>query len=319
MDLIVAAPDWRELGVINRFKTFDCVNSLGYEIKDNDFELKMTRAQWEVFKIQKGYFVYINGTEFGGKVEGVNVSGETVTITGLTWRGALAMPVIPSVEYKFIGEANAAIKGAVDGRNFEHYISAENNTGIAVDSVFEYPNVLQALTEGLQAVGMRLNVKFYNGFITLSAVSVSDYSEKIDLSEDYPNASIKATDDISCYKNHFIAVGKDGLTVQRWMQEDGVLLEARPSGWTDRSVFIKSENETDSAKLLEAIEKKKESCLPKKLIEIILGDAQLNVELGDVVAGRERITGFYTTGRIYKKILRIDNDKNKITLNHEVK
>lgn len=83
--------------------------------------------------------------------------------------------------------------------------------------------------------------------------------------------------------------------------------------------MIKNDNETDSAKLEEAIEKKKESCLPKKTIEIILGGAQLNVELGDVVAGRERITGFYTVERIYRKILRIDNEKNKITLSHEVK
>lgn len=238
MDLIVAAPDWREMGVINRFKTFDCVNSLGYEYKDNDFELKMSRAQWEIFKIQKGYFIYINGTEFGGKVEGINVADETVAVTGSTWRGALAMPIIPNGAYNFIGEANAEIKAALNGRNFEHYLVANENSGAAVNSVFEYPKLLEVLTEGLQSAGMRLDIKFYNGFVTLSAVPAADYSEKIDLSEDYPNSSIKAADDISGYKNHFIAVGKDGLTVQKWMSEDGTLTGA-PIGAVGQKRFDK--------------------------------------------------------------------------------
>ncbi len=319
MEIIVANNALNELGIVQEFVSFDCVNSKGYEKKDNDFELKMTVSQWDKYKIKKGYFIYINGTEFGGEVEGITVNGDSVTLNGITWRGMLSRPIIVNPSYRFLGEANSAVLSAVSGQNLPgFFVISQLNTGINVDASFAYPKLLQAITEGLANSGMRLDVNFYNGIVTLKATKVVDRTSEIDISGDYSGAAIKAVDDLSTYLNHYIAVGKDGVTVQRWMDVNGDFYTDYIGG-VNRSCLIQSENETDTAKLREQIVKKGKDNIPKKTIEINLNETELNVELGDKVSGRERITGFKMTGEIYKKILRIEKERNKITLKHEVK
>lgn len=321
MEIIVADSSLCELGILRDFTTFDCVNSKGYEKKDNDFEIKMTVSQWDKYQIKKGYFLYVNGTEFGGEVEGITVNGNVVTLNGITWRGMLSRPIIANKAYNFSGEANSAILSAVSGQNLpKFFIISRLNTGVSVSSTFEFPKLLQAVTEGLGNSGMRLDVNFYNGVVTLKASRVVDRSNEIDISQDYSGATIKATDDISTFHNHYIAVGKGGLLVQRWMDTNGNLFAAPINQEINRSApIITSENETDTAKLVEQITKKAKDNMPRKTIEMNLNETELNVELGDKVSGRERVTGFEIKGEIFKKILRIEKQKNKITLNYEVK
>lgn len=305
MDIIYARPDLTEIGVITAYKAFDCVSGIGTKYEDNDFELQIPAEEWERLGVEKGGYIYIPGTEYGGAIKGVISDGDDAKLVGSTWRGALAKMLINSNSYTISGEANAEITKMISGRGYDYYHVPEKNSGIILDAEVRYVNVLEAINNSFNDAAARLNIFFSLGRVVAEAVPALDYSGLIDISDDY-GITLKVTDDDSKAINHFVGVGKDGLKVERWMS-DGEILTSKPIGLVESSDFFESENQSDAEKLAEDVEKKLKEAQGTHKVDADFSGEMITADLGDTVAGRDRITGTYVKSKISKKTLHIEN------------
>lgn len=100
MDLIYTDPSRVDQGVLEAY-AFD----LSYGAEENDFEVTLGANEP---MIEPGSVVYIEGTEYGGQIDGMKVKtdGETVTYKGRTWHGILNSKVIePLAESEYMALA----------------------------------------------------------------------------------------------------------------------------------------------------------------------------------------------------------------------
>ena len=88
MDLIYMNSSMQDIGVIKAYN-FD----LAFGSDENNFELKVGVND---HCCEAGYYVYIEGTEYGGIIDAVasDTAAEEVTYTGRTWHGILNSKVL---------------------------------------------------------------------------------------------------------------------------------------------------------------------------------------------------------------------------------
>lgn len=88
MDLIYTNAKREDQGVLSAY-AFD----LSYGASENDFEMTLGANEAPV---ESGAFIYMEGTEYGGIVDGLKTStgGETITYKGRTWHGMMNSKVI---------------------------------------------------------------------------------------------------------------------------------------------------------------------------------------------------------------------------------
>lgn len=178
MDMIYANANRQDIGVIDDFKL-----DLAYGADENNFQLEMSLNQ---HCCEEGYLVYVEGSEYGGVVDEIEVDTERnkVIYTGRTWHGIMAEAVIvppKGQDYLQIsGECNAAIRALIHHVNlgdlFE--VSTENSGIIIYDiSRFRYSNLYDALRNMLFGAGAKLKMEYKKGRLLLSAVPYVDYSQ----------------------------------------------------------------------------------------------------------------------------------------------
>ena len=88
MDLIYANSSREDIGVIPDYD-FD----LAFGSDENDFELTVSRND---HCCEAGYYIYIEGTEYGGIVDAItsDTAAEDVTYSGRTWHGILNSKIL---------------------------------------------------------------------------------------------------------------------------------------------------------------------------------------------------------------------------------
>lgn len=328
ISLIAADPSRKDLGFIDNYYYFDCVNSLGSELSDNDFQLDLPADEWERYQLQRGSIAYAPDTEYGGIIDRVKSNFPRVTVSGVTWRGMMARKVIqPSAgeAYKTVsGEAHEVIRELIGDEFGDLFAVSDIDSGIYVSFQFRYQNMLDGITRMLQAAGSRLVIRYVDGTVVLQAAQIRDLSEEIDLSEDY---GVRLTADDNNYQgyNHVLCLGSGELAartvVNIWrLPYGGWTTDSnhpdRPRGLEERTIVHDYPNAETVEELTETgIEKLLENGYVKSM-QIDFAEAELDVDLGDIVAGRDRITGFYAKTRIYKKVVRFEG--GSATISHEV-
>lgn len=319
MEIIHADSLLAQLQVLQSY-SFDAVAGLATENSDNDFELIVPEESWLAEPIQLWHFLFEENSEWGGRVEGIEHVGSDIKLTGPTWRGMLARKIVkpPTGEaYKTITEmeANAAI-GELIGTSFGTLVAASlADSGIVVSGSFRYDNLLSAIHEMLANYGARLKVIFDGTVVTLSAELVSDLSDTTEMSQDYAvpiRSSIKHGESY----NHVIALGTGVLTarttVEYYRDDTTEIISATPlpDGIDDRQYVFDYPNAESLAVLQEAAQKSLAEYAPITKVEIDLSEAQ-NLQLGDIVGGRDQITGLSIKKAITQKILTINSDGEK--------
>ena len=82
------------------------------------------------------------------------------------------------------------------------------------------------------------------------------------------------------------------------------------TGMKERTSVYEMTNETDKNKMMEEGKSKLEEMLDSTTLEITIQDIEVGV--GDIVGGRERITGLYMKQPISEKILKLSNNEYSI-------
>ena len=99
MDLIYADETRKDIGVINSYDL-----DMAYGKDENDFTCSVDRND---HCCSVGFFIYAEGTEYGGIVDAIRVDTEkeSVTYSGRTWHGVLEKKVIcpdPGEDYLMV-------------------------------------------------------------------------------------------------------------------------------------------------------------------------------------------------------------------------
>lgn len=323
MDLIYTDRYHTEIGYLKRCEVDMELGSSTLSSAKNDFTITMPIDMLPK-EIEQDSLIYEIGTEFGGIVNGIgaDTSLNKATVYGTLWRGVLAQKIISpppgQAYYQARGEANKAISNLID-HQFDGLIVANDKLSeITIYRDFRYTNLLEGIEKMLAEQNARLDIKadYMDKHIhaVVSAVPVNNYSNEIELSNDY-GITLSAKK-IKNGVNHVICLGKGELTertvIHLYKQENGIIT-------TDSTYAIQGANERTITYDYSSAETEEELVEGGKKKFIEKGDEEslsiaisANVEIGDIVAARERITGIYMQKAVTQKIAKGYIDRVKI-------
>lgn len=222
MDLIYADEQKKDIGIFDAY-TLD----LSYGQDENDFELKIDRTS---HCCREGYYIYIDGEEYGGIVTAikVNTSADEITYSGPTWQGCLEKKVlIPEAGQDYLivqGEANKILGDLIERLDLSDLFVAETvDSGIQIYYQFErYVTGYTGIKAMLQDAGAKLKLAWTDGKVKLWAELVHDYSQDDEFDTSQVNLEIARS-----YRpvNHIICLGqgdlKDRAVIHLYTDENG--------------------------------------------------------------------------------------------------
>lgn len=323
MDLILANKDGNDIcSLVYTKSDFSIGNT-------NDFEISIELCDWNE-KIKVGCRVYSPKSEIGGIIGGIktDTASDTITLTGYTWRGLLKKKIIspPKNEaYKKVsGDLNDILSEIIDGTFNDVIIAKQFKSGISITYQFDrYTDMLSGLSKMLLQKNYKLKIEYVQkekgmvGFVEVSAVPVFDYSKNIELSQDSRVDFISEQVSNAC--NHLIALGKGELTdrevIHLYADRNGVI-SSKQSFFGIDEVCETYEN-TSSENLKEDALKEFGNRIAKSTFKMDIASLGLDVDIGDIVGGRDYITGISAKKPLFEKIITTENGLTSVQYNLE--
>lgn len=310
MDLIYATDEKIDLGVMQNF-TFD----LAFGSDENDFELK---TDMNNHVCRAGYFLYIENTEYGGIIDKVKVQTDTHTLIykGRTWHGILASKIFePDIGEDYLvcsGEANEVLGALIARMNLAGLFKAgSSNSGLNIKNykMNRYINGYEGIAKMLSSIGGKLKINFQEGYASLSAEPLVDYSKD----EEFDSSQLNFNVEKNYHPiNHVICLGqgelKERTVIHLYADSQGNISHTQSFFGMDE---ITATYENVNAESLEELEKGGADMLKESWnsdsVETDI-DSEENYDTGDVVGAREHITDIFVAKPITKKIVTIKGD-----------
>ena len=298
---------------------------------ENNYEIKVRRDKWRS-EYTFGNVFYVRNTEYGGIIGEVdtNTAEDTISLLGMTWRGMLDKKIIcppTGSDYKTVsGELNLILNDLVAEHFDDYFVVLQVDTGVSVTNYqFDrYCTLLAGINKMLKSVGYRLKIRYMQqergqpGYVELSAVPIVDYSEQIELSQDSQlNFTFK-----NCRNgvNHLICLGKgelqDRQVIDLYVQEDGSIgSEQYYTGVREvAATYEDTSSETDE--LEEKGREKLQELMNNTSFSMDVETLNMDVAIGDIIGGRDYLTGLYAKKPIAKKIYKVED--GKASLEYEI-
>lgn len=309
MDLIYMNASMEDIGVIRAYE-FD----LAYGSDENDFELKVST---ENHCCEAGYFVYIEGTEYGGIIDAVasDTAAEEVTYTGRTWHGILNSKVLcPDAGQDYLtvsGNANAVLGTLISRLGLTSLFAASSETSTLSFSGYSlerYITGYDGIRKMLNSVGGKLLMSYENYKVILSAVPIVDYTDDGFDSDILSFAIKKASKKI----NHLICLGKgelkDRLVLHLYADVNGNISQTQTqTGLDEYSAVYDYSSAEDADKLLAAGTQRLSELQKQDDLTISLAETDDAYDVGDIVGATDNVTGISIAVPISKKIVTIQN------------
>ena len=305
--VILADPNRKELGSIQNANVTVDLNG------NRNFSVQIARSNW-IPELTFSYFVYIPGTEYGGIIGQVltDTTLDYVELKGHSWRGRLAKKIIepPSgQDYKKVsGELNAVMKDLIEpafGRDESIdsiFYVPDTDTGVTVINYqFDrYCTLLDGITKMLKSKGYKLQITFRRnagepGKVFIEAVPIVDYSNEIELSKD---CQLNYTmEDIRDGVNHLVVTGKGELqdrnVLHLYVQKDGSIGKTQYYTGLDEIAEVYENTSTETDELEETSREKLQELMNKQTFKMDVAALGIDVNIGDIVGGRDYLTGMY--------------------------
>lgn len=331
MEFIAVDRDRKELGVIQNIKQADI------EIGDtNTFELVFLADEWLSDELPLMDYFCVYNHEIGGKIKKLKVLTEKgqVKVSGYTWRGNLAKKIIEPPEgeaYRMVsGDANEILSSLVNEEFNGMIVASKQSSGITIKSYQfnRYCTMLDGIIAMLDNVSAKLRLQYIpskevggvveNGYVEISAVPIADYSEQVEFTSE-GRIHMTATDDQTGV-NHLICLGKGELTertiLHLYVDQEGNVGQSQYYKGIDEIAETYDYSSVESEEeLLKSGTKKLNELKNKRSIEISPDD--IDVEIGDVVGGKEEITGIELKTSIIRIIYKI-NTNGTLTKQYKV-
>jgi hypothetical protein len=215
------------------------------------------------------------------------------------------------------GELNAIIKARVEAAFPGLFVGVDVSTGVTVNS-FQYDRycTLEAgLTKLLKEYGYRLNISYSQPLkaVVVSAVPIVDYSQSIELSSDMRTdyTMQKQTDGV----NHLICLGKGELknrTVYHlYTDADGNIGTTQHFFDADEIADVFDYSGGELPDLIKSGREKLEELMNANEFSMKV-DTDIEIGIGDIVGGRDYLSGMTMTAPIAGKIVKWENGTQKI-------
>lgn len=305
--VILADPNRKELGSIQNANVTVDLNG------NRNFSIQIARSNW-IPELTFSYFVYIPGTEYGGIIGQVltDTTLDYVELKGHSWRGRLAKKVIEppaGQDYKKVsGELHAVMKeliepafGGNEGTDSIFYVP-DTDTGVTVSNYqFDrYCTLLDGITKMLKSKGYKLQITFRRnagepGKVFIEVVPIVDYSSEIELSKD---CQLNYTmEDIRDGINHLVVTGKgelqDRKVLHLYVQKNGSIGKTQYYTGLDEIAEVYENTSTETGELEETSRGKLQELMNKQTFKMDVASLGLDVNIGDIVGGRDYLTGMY--------------------------
>lgn len=322
MEFIITDENRIENGTINCSKEVDM--NIGGE---NDFQLTMATDNVKALGIKHHAFIYSPKNEYGGVFEKIKRSTAAATMNwlGSTWRGLLSKDIIEppaGLAYRTVsGDAHTILKVLLVSSFGGLFYVPDTPSGIMVQYQFQrYCTMLDGISDMLATVSAKMKIQAISGEdnqpfrVQVSAEKVLDLSEEIEYSQD--NKVSLTIEDYRGGINHLICLGSGQLTdrnvIHIYVQEDGSIGKTQfYSGVMERKAIFEYTNAEDSESLEESGKKKLQELMNTQKMTIAVTGMEL--DLGDIVGGRDHETGLCLKKPIVKKIIKVSGLKETIT------
>lgn len=314
--LILADSTGKELGFL-RFGKSD------FEVgrSENSFEITIRRGEYKT--IPDDARIFAPNTEYGGIYRRLdtNTAQDVISIGGYTWRGMMQKKIIcpPSGQDYATdsGELNAIVKARVEAAFPGLFVGSTADTGVTA-SAFQYDRycTLEAgLTKLLKAYGYRLELSYSQAqkVVVVSAVPIVDYSQSVELSSD-----MRADYTMQSQKdgvNHLICLGKGELKdreVYHWYADvNGNISTTQTQFGADEITEIFDYSGGELPDLIQSGRDRLESLMNANKFDMKI-DTGMEIGIGDIVGGRDYLSGMIMTSPITGKIVTWEGDSQKI-------
>lgn len=319
MDLIYADEMRKDIGELTDY-TFD----LAFGEDENDFQCQVSM---EGHCCKADYYLYLEGTEYGGIIDtlGVDTDSGTVTYEGRTWHGILEGKILcpnEGEDYLILsGEANTVLGELIVRTGLgELFEASAEDSGIVINnySMNRFIGAYSGIRKMLEVFSGKLKIHHTGERVCLAVVPLVDYSqdEEWDSGQMGINAS-KNTNPV----NHMICLGKGELSsrqeIHLYMDKAGnISQEQTLKGVKEISETYDNPNAESLEELVKGgRERLEEAYKTAEKLEASLDSAQ-DYDVGDIVGAREEVTGLFIARPIVKKIVTIN--KNGIKIEHKV-
>lgn len=306
-NLIVSDKNGKELRALV-FSEYD------FEVgKNNSFQVNIKRMEYET--IPKEGRIYMPGTEYGGLFRELDTKtiDSTISPGGITWRGMMQKKIIsPAAGADYAtdsGELNAIIKAKVEAAFPGLFVGSSESTGVSVTN-FQYERycTMEAgLTKLLKSKGYKLNIEYSQTLkrVVVTAVPIVDYSTDIEFSSDMEvNYTMHMQGD---GVNHLICLGKGELknrTVYHlYVDQNGNIGTTQYYTGIDEIAEVYDSPGAEQEDLINGGQARLREVMNKNQFQITV-DSDMEIAIGDIVGGRDYLSGMTMTAPITGKILK---------------
>ena len=318
MDLIYMNSNREDIGVL-----------FGYELDlsigddENNFECVIGE---KAHCCQQGFFLYAEGTEYGGIVDAIQVDtakGE-VTYSGRTWHGILDSKILEPDAGKshlvLSGELHAVIRELIERIGLETLFTVDSaECPIKVDGykMRRYTSAYAGIIEMLESVGAKLLFSYHDGMVVLSVCHVARYMDGVD--SDYLDFRAKKSTNIV---NHLIILGSGEMenraVYHLYADTAGNISEEQTQFGIDEYAatydYSAAENDED---LLGYARQRFRELRNRDSVKADFNETDDLYSIGDAIGVYDNVTGLSMVAIIAKKIVTIKDGKT--TIGYETK
>ncbi len=310
MDLIYTDENRDDVGVLKDYQ-FD----LAFGDSENNF---LISVPIDNHVCGEDYWLYIEGTEYGGIIDDIQVDTETkkVSYKGRTFHGIIESKVVcpdSGEDYYIIQnmDANAALAALITRLGLGALFSVSSETsGITITryQFWRYITGYAGIRKMLNSVGAKLHMEWHDGQVILSAIPYVSYDED-ELDSDHVNFTI---DQVFNPVNHMICLGrgelKDRMVIHLYCDENGNISQTPTfTGLNDRTAVLDYPNAESEEELITEGASRLRAEYNASTVDIRLDD-EFSFDVGDVITVYEVVTGLRLTRSITKKIATINSD-----------
>ena len=279
--------------------------------------------------IEKNGRIFIPNTEFGGLVGEIETrTGDNeVLIKGRSWRGVLSKKIIKPPKgqaYKVVsGDLNEILKTLIEESNLTELFETSTMISEPITSFkFDrYTDLLSGIEKILKSKGHKLSIMYKQGEqgepgkVLIEAAKIEDYSSRVELSQD--NKLDFTFSQTKNGVNHLICLGKGELTdrvvVDLFLQTDGSIGTVQHYFGVDEVEEVYEDTSAeDENELIEQGKERLAEITNKQSFAMDVSRLNITAEIGDIIGGRDYITGMSLSKPISNKIYTEENGVVKI-------
>lgn len=279
----------------------------------NTFEVLIDRNS--KIRLEDKALVYIEGTEYGGKIKGIgtNTGEDVITYKGMTWHGLLNAHVLgPDSGQDYLvlnGEAHTVIRSLIERMNLQDIFTAPmTSSGININYQVRYEYGYFAILAMLTASSAKLKMTYDNGMVVLSAEPIADYSDSDEL--DTTQIELEIDKDYLPV-NHLVCLGegelKNRIVLHFYADADGNVSTTQSLFGADENTLIYDYTNADSDELSEKGQEKLKELQNCDTVKVDIPEGRV-LDIGDLVGAIDPITGIYVATEVTYKTVTISSN-----------